>query len=103
MGALMVALLSKREHAYINTIFAATTFLGIGSGMLVTVGLFGWLNRSWRQAIGTYGFSLLATALIWLIIGRNREEAVSAGESSAAGAPIKTPNPRPEAISMPVV
>src|SRR5437660_1472381 len=46
MGALIVAWFSKREQPYINTIFAATTFLGIGSGMLVTVGLFGWLNRS---------------------------------------------------------
>jgi MFS transporter, ACS family, glucarate transporter len=103
MGALIVAWFSKREQPYINTIFAATTFLGIGSGMLVTVGLFGWLNHSWRQAIGTYGFSLLATALIWLIIGRNREEAVSAGETSAAGDTIKNQNSLPKALTMPVV
>src|ERR1700726_1761104 len=92
MGALIVAWFSKREQPYINTIFAAVTFLGIGSGMLVTVGLFGWLNRSWRQAIGTYGFSILATALIWLVIGRNPQEAGSAGETSAAGATAKTPS-----------
>ena len=103
MGALIVAWFSKREQPYINTIFAATTFLGIGSGMLVTVGLFGWLNHSWRQAIGTYGFSLLATTLIWLIIGRNREEAVSAGETSAAGDTIKNQNSLPKALTMPVV
>jgi cyanate permease len=103
MGALIVAWFSKREQPYINTIFAAVTFLGIGSGMLVTVGLFGWLNRSWRQAIGTYGFSILATALIWLVIGRNRQEAVSAGETSAAGATNKNPNSLPKALTMPVV
>jgi MFS family permease len=103
MGALIVAWFSKREQPYINTIFAAITFLGIGSGMLVTVGLFGWLNRSWRQAIGTYGFSILATALIWLVIGRNRQEAGSQGEKSAAGATIKHPNSLPKALTMPVV
>jgi MFS transporter, ACS family, glucarate transporter len=86
MGALIVAWFSKREQPYINTIFAAVTFLGIGSGMLVTVGLFRWFNHSWRLALGTYGFSILATAFIWLVIGRNRREAVSAGETSAAGA-----------------
>jgi cyanate permease len=103
MGALIVAWFSKREQPYINTIFAAITFLGIGSGMLVTVGLFGWLNRSWRQAIGTYGFSILATAVIWLVIGRNRQEAGSEGETSAAGATIKHRNSLPTALTMPVV
>jgi MFS family permease len=103
MGALIVAWFSKREQPYINTIFAAVTFLGIGSGMIVTVGLFGWLSRSWRQAIGTYGFSVLATALIWLVIGRNRQEVVSVGESSAGGATINDPNSLPKALTMPVV
>jgi sugar phosphate permease len=103
MGALIVAWFSKREQPYINTIFAAVTFLGIGSGMIVTVGLFGWLNRSWRQAIGTYGFSILATALIWLVIGRNRQGVVSVGETSAGGATIKNPNSLPKALTMPVV
>jgi MFS transporter, AAHS family, 3-hydroxyphenylpropionic acid transporter len=103
MGALIVAWFSKREQPYINTIFAAVTFLGIGSGMLVTVGLFGWFNRSWRQVIGTYGLSILATALIWLVIGRNRQEAVSAGETSAPGATIKNPNSLPKVLTMPVV
>jgi len=103
MGALIVAWFSKREQPYINTIFAAVTFLGIGSGMLVTVGLFRWFNRSWRLALGTYGFSILATALIWLVIGRNRQEAVSAGETSAAGATAKTPSSLRKALTMPVV
>src|SRR5579864_2078891 len=103
MGALIVAWFSKREQPYINTIFAAVTFLGIGAGMLVTVGLFGWLNRSWRQAIGTYGFSILATALIWLVIGRNRQQVVSAGQTLAAGTAIKNPSSLPKALTMPVV
>jgi MFS family permease len=104
MGALIVAWFSKREQPYINTIFAAVTFLGIGSGMLVSVGLFRWFNRSWRLALGTYGFSILATALIWLVIGRNRQEAVSAGgTSSAVVATAKTPSSLRKALTMPVV
>jgi len=102
MGALIVACFSKREQPYINTIFAAVTFLGIGSGMLVTVGLFRWFNRSWRLALGTYGLSILATALIWLVIGRNRQQAGSAGETSAAGATAKTPSSLRKALTMPV-
>ena len=89
MGALIVSWFSKREQPYINTIFASVTFLGIGSGMLVTVGLFRSFNRSWRLALGTYGFSILSTALIWLLVGRNRQEA---GETRAAAATSKTPN-----------
>jgi len=103
MGALIVAWFPKREQPYINTIFAAVTFLGIGSGMLVTVGLFRWFNGSWRLALGTYGISILATALIWLVIGRNRQDAVSAGETSAAGATAKTPSSLRTALGMPVV
>src|SRR6202045_3878790 len=102
IGALIVACFSKREQPYINTIFAAVTFLGIGSGMLVTVGLFRWFNRSWRLALGTYGLSILATALIWLVIGRNRQQAGSAGETSAAGATAKTPSSLRKALTMPV-
>ena len=103
MGALIVAWFSKREQPYINTIFAVVTFVGIGSGMLITVGLFRWFNRSWRLALGTYGIGIIATALIWLVIGRNRQEAVSAGETSAAGATAKTPSSLRTALSMPVV
>src|SRR6266576_1163081 len=103
MGALIVAWFSKREQPYINTLFAAVTFLGIGSGMLVTVGLFRWFNRSWRLALGAYGFSILATALIWMVIGRNRQETVSAGKTSAAGATAKTPSSLRKALTMPVV
>jgi MFS family permease len=103
MGALIVAWFSKREQPYINTIFAAMTFLGIGSGMLVTVGLFRWFNGSWRLALGTYGISILATALVWLVVGRNRQDAVSAGETSAVGATAKIPSSLRTALSMPVV
>ena len=89
LGALIMAWFPKREHPYINTIFAAVTFLGIGAGMLVTDGLFRWFRGSWRHAIGSYGFSILATALVWLVIGRNSQEVVSAENKSAAGAPAR--------------
>src|SRR6202051_380181 len=92
MGALIVAWFSKREQPYINTIFAAVTFLGIGSGMVFHGSPFSWFHRSWRLAVGTYGISILATALIWLILGRNRQEAVSAGATLAASATAKAPS-----------
>jgi cyanate permease len=102
MGALIMAWFSKREQPYINTIFAAVTFLGIGAGMLVTVGLFRWFSGSWRHALGSYGFSILATALVWLVIGRNSQEVVSAEETSAAGATAKNPSSLSKALTMPV-
>src|SRR5713226_4474052 len=103
MGALIVAWFSKREQPYINTIFAAVTFLGIGSGMLVTVGLFRWFGGSWRHALGSYGFSILATALVWLVIARNSQEFVAAKETSAAGATARNPSSLSKALAMPVV
>src|SRR6267154_4684003 len=42
LGALIMTWFSKREQPYINTIFAAITFLGIGAGMLVTTELVRW-------------------------------------------------------------
>src|SRR5712675_1574574 len=82
MGALIMASFAKREQPYINTIFATVTFLGIGAAMLVTAGLFRWFGGSWRYAVGAYGFSILATALVWLGIGRNGEENASADQTS---------------------
>jgi MFS family permease len=103
MGALIMAWFSKREQPYINTIFAAVTFLGIGAGMLVTAALFRWFSGSWRHALGTYGFGILATALVWLVIGRNSQKVVSAEGASAARAAAKNPGSLSKALTMPVV
>jgi cyanate permease len=103
LGALIMTWFSRREQPYINTIFAAVTFLGIGAGMLVTAGLFRWFNGSWRHALGSYGFSILATALVWLVIGRNRREIVSSEKTSAAGATARNPSSLAKALGMPVV
>jgi len=102
MGALIMAWFSKRERPYINTIFAAVTFLGIGAGMLVTFGLFRWFSGSWRHALGSYGFSILATALVWLVIGQNSQEVVAAGKTSTTGATAKNPSSLSKAVAMPV-
>ena len=102
LGALIMTWFSKREQPYINTIFAAVTFLGIGTGMLVTAGLFRWFGGSWRPAIGSYGFSILATALVWLVIGRNRQEVISAEQTSAAGATAGNPSSLARVLAMPV-
>src|SRR5712675_995643 len=103
MGALIMAWFSKREQPYINTVFAAVTFVGIGAALLVTAGLFRWFGGSWRHAVGAYGFSILATALVWLGIGRNREENASADQTSVAGATAKNPSSLSAALAMPVV
>jgi cyanate permease len=102
MGALIMTWFSKREQPYINTIFAAVTFLGIGAGMLVTVGLFRWFGGSWRHALGSHGFGILATALIWLVLGRNNQEVVSAEEAVAAAATAENPSSLSKALTMPV-
>lgn len=103
MGALIMDWFPKREQPYVNTIFAVVTFLGIGAGMLATVGLFSRFSGSWRHALGSYGFTLLATALVWLVIGRNSQGDVSAEETSEAGASAKNLSSLSKALSMPVV
>src|SRR5258706_9465478 len=102
MGALIMAWFSKREQPYINTIFAAVTFLGIGAGMLITVGIFRWFNGSWIHALGSYGFSILATTLIWLFVGRNTQEDVFVGETSAARATARNPASLSKVLTIPV-
>src|SRR5260370_15520926 len=102
MGALLTACFSKREQPYINTIFAAVTFLGIGAGMLVTVGLFRWFSGSWRHALRSYGFSILATALVWLVIARNSQEFVAAKQTSSAGAAAPHPRSISDALTLPL-
>src|ERR1700676_3675739 len=103
MGAVCVAWFSKRELPYINTIFAALTFLGIGAGMVITGGLFRWFMGSWRHALGAYGFTILATALLWLVVGRTNRGIVSTEETVAPGATAKNPSSLSKALAMPVV
>jgi MFS family permease len=103
MGAVFVAWFSKRELPYINTIFAALTFLGIGAGMVITGGLFRWFMGSWRHALGAYGFTILATALLWLVVGRTNRGVVSTEETLPAGATAKNPSSLSKALAMPVV
>jgi cyanate permease len=102
LGALIMTWFSKREQPYINTIFAAVTFLGIGAGILVTDGLFRWFNGSWRHAIGSYGFSILATALVWLVIGRDSNEVISPEQTPASGATVGNSSSLAKALAMPV-
>lgn len=103
MGASIMAWFSKREQPYINTIFAALTFLGIGAAMVVTVGVFYWFHGSWRLAVGCYSGSILATAIVWLIIGRSTQEVGSPQGTSGAGATAKNPSSLSKAVAMPVV
>src|SRR5712671_6356131 len=102
MGALIMASFSKREQPYINTVFAAVTFSGVGASMLITTALFRWFSDSWRYALGTYGFGILATALVWLVVGRKSQKVVSAEETSAAGATVRSPSSLSKAVAMPV-
>src|SRR5260370_12103720 len=102
MGALIMAWFSKREHPYINMIFALVTFSVIGAAMLVTAGLFRWFSGSWKHALGSYGFSILATALVWLVIGRNSKQVVSAETTSPAGATARNPSSLSKVLTMPV-
>ena len=102
MGALIMAGFSNRERPFINTIFATVTFSGIGAAMLVTAGLFRWFSGSWRHALGSYGFSILATAIVWLVVGRTSQEVVSAEETPATGATAKNPSSLSKALTMPV-
>src|SRR5712692_5369596 len=92
MGASIMAWFSKREQPYINTIFAAVTFSGVGAALKIKTALFRWFSGSWRHALGIYGFGILATALVWLVIGRNSQEVVSAEGTSAARAAAKNPS-----------
>jgi cyanate permease len=103
MGALIMAWFSQREQPYINTIFAVVTFAGIGGAMLVTIWLFRWFGGSWRHALGSYGFSILATVLVWFVIGRNRKEVAAAEGTSGTGPAARNPSSLSKALAMPVV
>src|SRR5258708_30742063 len=70
--------------------------------MVITVGIFRWFNGSWRHALGSYGFSILATALIWLFVGRNTQEVVFVEETSAASATARNPGSLSKVLTMPV-
>ena len=102
LGALIMAWFSKREQPYVNTLFAALAFLGIGVGMLVTTELFRYFHGSWRLALGSYGVSILATSLAWMALGRSSQEVVSVEKTSAAGATAQNPSSLSTALAMPV-
>ena len=102
MGALIMAWFPKREQPYVNTIFAAVTFCAIGAGMLITVELFRLFSESWRLSLCSYGFSILATALVWLVIGRNGQEVVSAEKRSSTYVTVKNRSSLSRALTMPV-
>jgi MFS family permease len=103
MGALIMASFSKREQPYINTTFAVLTLLGIGAAMLVTAELFRWFSGSWRHALGSYGFSVLATVLLCLLIGGDSQKVVTGEKTSAVAAISSSPGSLSKVLGMPVV
>jgi MFS family permease len=102
MGALIMASFSKREQPYINTTFAALTLLGIGAAMLVTAGLFRWFSGSWRHALGSYGFSVLVTVFLSLLVGGDRRN-IFAEKTPAVRATSSNPGSLTKVLTMPVV
>jgi cyanate permease len=103
MGALIMASFSKREQPYINATFAALTLLGIGAAMLVTAGLFRWFSGSWRHALGSYGFSVLVTVFLSLLIGGDSQKVVSAEKTPAVRGTCSNPGSLSKVLAMPVV
>jgi CP family cyanate transporter-like MFS transporter len=102
LGGLIMAWFPNREKPYINTIVVAVGFLGAGAAMIGTAELFRWFGGSWQHALGFYGVSLIATAIVWLVIGRNREEGGSAEKTTAACLPATKPSSLSRVLAMPV-
>ena len=102
LGGLVMAWFSNREQPYINTIFVAVGFLGTGATMIGTAELFRWLGGSWRRALGGYGVSLLATTIVWLVIGRNSQHADSVEKTTEASPTATKPSSLSKVLAMPV-
>ncbi len=102
LGALIMAWFPKREQPYVNTVFAVITYFGIGAGLLITDTLFRWFNGSWINALGCYGLSMIATALVWLAIGQDRRAIVQAAETRQMDDSSRAPGSLAKALGMPV-
>ena len=100
LGGLTMACFSRRERPYINTLIVAVGFLGAGAAMVGTAALFNWFGGSWRYALGSYCVSLIATAMVWLVVGRQRQ--IDSAEMTATGASVARRNSLSQVLGMPV-
>ncbi len=78
-GTLVMQWFSMREWPYINTVNALCSYVGLTMVYSVTAPMFLALGHSWQRVLLYYGVGCAVVALLWTLLGRERETPAAAG------------------------
>lgn len=81
IGSATMKWYSKRQREIMNTLNGLFPFVGTVISFGLAVPLYEALGRSWRRALGIWGFGLVAVGALWLALARRE-----AGDGDAAPA-----------------
>jgi len=85
-GALVMQWFGEHEWPYINMVNALCSYVGLTAVFSITAPIFLWAG-SWQAVLRYYGFSCVAVALGWTLLGREHSHGpVAASEASTAHA-----------------
>lgn len=76
-----------REIPFVNSVNSSLAYLGTFIAFSASLPLFYWSGR-WQCGIAVFGAVVLAAAVLWLFLGRNRETAEDGG-AEQGGAPAE--------------
>jgi MFS family permease len=80
---------AEHEWPYINMVNALCAYVGLTAVFTITAPIYFALGSSWRGVLRDYGLGAAAVALLWTILGRERQSRIgAASEDARAGASV---------------
>lgn len=74
-GTLVMEWFDEREWPYVNMGIALSSYIGLTAVFSMTVPIYLALGSSWRAVLRDYGWWMVAVALAWSVLGRERDAA----------------------------
>jgi MFS family permease len=83
-AALVMEWFAEREWPYINMINAMVAYVGLAALFAITPGVYHAFGSSWRRTLTCYGLSAVVIAILWTVLGRQRQTMGPAAPSHEA-------------------
>jgi MFS transporter, ACS family, D-galactonate transporter len=94
-AALVMEWFAEREWPYINMINAMLAYVGLAALFAITPRVYHAFGSSWRHTLTCYGFSAVLIAILWTLLGKQRQATPA---SSMHG--TRSPSNIPEVLRM---
>lgn len=86
-AALVMQWFGEREWPWMNMVNSVCAYVGIFAVYAMTTPLYEAVGASWEKVLITYGVTAICVAVLWTVLGRERQSAVAHGSRQPSNLP----------------